>query len=602
MLATVTTGQELARANGRDDLADHLEQARVNVADRIISVVVVGEFKRGKSTLINAILQTAVCPVDADIVTAVPTAVRYGPQATATAFLEPVDDESPPETEIVPLDAIGTYVSESGNPRNRRKLRVVEVALPQPMLRSGLCLVDTPGVGGLDSAHGLITLGAMSQADGVVFVTDASQELTAPEIDFLRAALERCSNAVCVVTKTDLYMEWRRIVDLDEQHLRDAGLDVPIVPVSSFLRLAARRDPEMLVESGFPALVDFLLGKVVANATAAKVATVEREVDFVSTQLEEGLRAEQAVLEEPAAAEHVVERLDDASRKSHLLTAPGATWQQMLTDGIQDLVAHTEFDLQERLRTVIRDVETIIDEGDPKQTWPDIEVWLRRQVVAAAMTNYDGMELEARELAENVAAAFDLVASKVSSAAAVNVDDALANVRMASAASLENPGGRMAAMLMAGRTATLVPMVLVGALGHLLMPVIAPIALVLAAGIGQKVIRDERRRQTAYRRQQAKNAARKYIDEVAFMVSKDSRDALRITQRALRDDFQARANAMLRSAEAALAAARSSAALPPDEQAARAQEVARDAAKVVDLRSRRRGDGSGPEALAVANG
>jgi hypothetical protein len=160
----------------------------------------------------------------------------------------------------------------------------------------------------------------------------------------------------------------------------------------------------------------------------------------------------------------------------------------------------------------------------------------------------------------------------------------------------------MASMLMAGRTATLVPMVLVGALGHLLMPVIAPIALVLAAGIGQKVIRDERRRQTAYRRQQAKNAARKYIDEVAFMVSKDSRDALRITQRALRDDFQARANAMLRSAEAALAAARSSAALPPDQQAARAEEVARDAAKVVDLRSRRRGDESGPQSLAVANG
>jgi hypothetical protein len=247
----------------------------------------------------------------------------------------------------------------------------------------------------------------------------------------------------------------------------------------------------------------------------------------------------------------------------------------------------------------MRDVETIIDESDPKQTWPDIEVWLRRQVVSAAVANFDRMQVEARELAGNVAQAFDLAAGEVSSAAAVSVDDALANIRVASAASLENPGGRMASMLIAGRTATLVPMVLVGALGHIMMPVIAPLALVLAAGIGQKVIRDERRRQTAYRRQQAKNAARKYVDEVAFMVSKDSRDALRVTQRALRDDFQARANALLRSAETALSAARSSAELDAGARATRTEEVARDAARVVELRSRRRHDSG---SLAVVNG
>jgi hypothetical protein len=157
-------------------------------------------------------------------------------------------------------------------------------------------------------------------------------------------------------------------------------------------------------------------------------------------------------------------------------------------------------------------------------------------------------------------------------------------------------------MLIAGRTATLVPMILVGVF-HTMLGVaavaIAPIGLVLAAGIGQKVIRDERRRQVAYRRQQAKNAARKYVDEVAFMVSKDCRDALRITQRALRDDFQARATALLRSAESALIAARSTSALGPEERAARADEIAQDTAKVVDLRARRNRE---PGSLAVVNG
>jgi hypothetical protein len=83
------------------------------------------------------------------------------------------------------------------------------------------------------------------------------------------------------------------------------------------------------------------------------------------------------------------------------------------------------------------------------------------------------------------------------------------------------------------------------------------------------------------------------------MVSKDSRDALRITQRALRDDFQARANVLQRSAEAALFAARSTSALAPEERKTRADEIAQDTAKVVDLRARRNRE---PGSLAVVNG
>jgi hypothetical protein len=142
-------------------------------------------------------------------------------------------------------------------------------------------------------------------------------------------------------------------------------------------------------------------------------------------------------------------------------------------------------------------------------------------------------------------------------------------------------------------------MILIGTLGHLLMPVVAPIALVLAAGIGQKVIRDERRRQVTYRRQQAKNAARKYVDEIAFMVTRDSRDTLRATQRTLRNDFQARAAALQRSSEATLRAAVAAIALTPDDKAHRADEIARDAADIAELRSRRR---SNSGSLAVANG
>ena len=95
--------RQLAERQNRPDLGNHLEQARKRLGEQVLSVAVVGEFKRGKSTLVNALLQTDVCPTDADIVTAVPTVVRYGPEPSAAALLEPAErpaavDNPPPRT------------------------------------------------------------------------------------------------------------------------------------------------------------------------------------------------------------------------------------------------------------------------------------------------------------------------------------------------------------------------------------------------------------------------------------------------------------------------------------------------------------------------
>ena len=101
-----------------------------------------------------------------------------------------------------------------------------------------------------------------------------------------------------VVTKIDLYPQWRRIVELDREHLADAGLDLPIIAVSSFLRLRAAKDPTLNAESGFADLVALpgpRRGGQDPGASAAKTAA--REVDFVASQLEQQSQAERAVLD-----------------------------------------------------------------------------------------------------------------------------------------------------------------------------------------------------------------------------------------------------------------------------------------------------------------
>ena len=101
----------------------------------------------------------------------------------------------------------------------------------------------------------------------------------------------------------------------------------------------------------------------------------------------------------------MVAELASAQDRTAGLVSPTATWQQVLSDGVQDLVADVEHDLQGRLRTVLRDVEDIIDAGDPKDAWADIEVWLRRHVVAAAVANYDTLAERTPDLATDVSRA-----------------------------------------------------------------------------------------------------------------------------------------------------------------------------------------------------
>ena len=443
-------GRQLAVARDRTDLADALDRTRATLNDRTIGVAVVGEFKRGKSTLINALLQTAVCPVDADEVTVVPTFVRYADTPSATAYLEATSeretnrgsDGGEPRFESIPVEQIGSYVSESGNPGNRRGLRSVEVRLPRRLLQTGLCLIDTPGVGGLDSAHGIITLGALDLARGMLFVTDASQELTQPELDFLRQSLARCPAAACVVTKTDLYPYWRQTVDRNEGHLARAGLNVPVIAVSSFLRLASRGDPALTEESGYPALVSFLANGVVRVADAEAAAAAARDVEFVAEQIKGQIKAEEAVLDKPAGAGQVMARLATSKDRTAGLTLPTATWQQMLSDGFQDLVSDVEFDLQGRLRSVLRDIEAMIDAGDPKDSWGDVEAWLRRHVVAAAVQNYDVLAERTHDLARDVGQAFNLDAGDVAELETSPTPEGLELINLATAESLAAPGGR----------------------------------------------------------------------------------------------------------------------------------------------------------------
>ena len=191
----------------RPDLEGRLRQARARLDDGHVRVLVVGEFKQGKSLLVNGLVGAPVCPVRDDVATSVATVVSHAPQPAITlrARVQGPDGRStvrPVQRTEVPVaamaEALAGYVTERGNPGNRRGLAEVEARLPCRLLAGGLQIVDTPGVGGLRSLHGAATMAALPTADAVLLVSDASQEYTAPELEFLRQAIRLCPNVVCV--------------------------------------------------------------------------------------------------------------------------------------------------------------------------------------------------------------------------------------------------------------------------------------------------------------------------------------------------------------------------------------------------------------------
>jgi Dynamin family len=571
LLGELRDARRLASEADRPDLAERLDRAADSVRADDVVVAVVGEFKQGKSTLVNAMLRTDICPVDADVVTAVPTVLRFG--RSPAVVLQVSGADGTVQQMPVRFEDLHRYVIEGAVADDESVPRSVEVRLNRRVLEAGLSFIDTPGVGGLDSAQGNTTLAMLPLAGAALFVTDAAQELTAPEVEFLRRTLERCPQVFCVVTKTDLYAEWRRIVEINSGHLARAGLEVPVVAVSSFLRMRAqaRDSVELNNESGFPRLMDLLRRDVLGNAVASRLAAARAELTFVVGQLRERVRAEQTAVATPAVAPEIVQRYVEKFRRSAQLGS--GSWQTVLSDGIQDLTADVDHDLRERLRLMIRKGEELLDESDPRDTWRDFQAWAAREATAAAVDNLMLLVSRTEQLAREVAEQFGIEYNGLDvdlpspDLALRKVDDL--NVSFQKSGIQQFLGAFTAARVAYGG------FYLLGAMGALINVVVAaPLGLLAGMTVGRRLIRLERDRQVQQRRAQAKIELRRYVDDVAFHVGRDSREAVRRTQRFLRDEFAGRAQAVERSAAATAAAVRNIAALPQDERDRRAATLA----------------------------
>ena len=291
-----TTAFELASAAGRTgDIAERAQRLGDRLAQGRFHVSVLGEFKRGKSTLVNALLADDVLPTGVLPLTAVATEISFGERR---AVVVPLDG---PSYEIAP-DEIAEFVTEERNPENERQVARVELQVPSRLLEPGVVLVDTPGLGSIYRHNDEEARRALFDADGAILVLSADSPLSAQERELLGVLAERRQPTFFVLNKIDHLAhdeaeQVRRFVT--DAIARELGRKERLWCVSARAALAARkvgRDPEG-EEGGEFAAFETAFGEFVTNdLVEARLVTARRELAHLGRALDDAVSLEAAAL------------------------------------------------------------------------------------------------------------------------------------------------------------------------------------------------------------------------------------------------------------------------------------------------------------------
>jgi GTP-binding protein EngB required for normal cell division len=255
ILRSATVAQREKRPGGHNPFSDLFAR----LAEDRFNLMVVGRFSRGKTSLMNAMLDTDRLPTGILPLTSVITTVSYG--SSERAFIEHEGWSLPHE---IPLDALPDYVTQQGNPGNARRVALARIELSSELLRRGFHLVDTPGLGSSIMANTRTTESFLPQADAFMLVTSYDSPLSEEELQILQRVASTASRVFLVVNKQDtVSLEERKQVigHLGDQARRVFGDPPHLFSVSAREAMEANRlnDGKRLAASGVPALKDELI-------------------------------------------------------------------------------------------------------------------------------------------------------------------------------------------------------------------------------------------------------------------------------------------------------------------------------------------------------
>ncbi len=187
---------QIAEQLGESSIAADARQLIIRISEGRFFVACIGQFKRGKSTLLNALVEEPILPAGVVPVTTIPTVLRYGEHRHARVLMDS-------RWRAVRPEDLAHYVSEELNPENQKGVEGVEVFLPSKLLASGMCLVDTPGIGSVFAGNTETTRDFIPQIDAAILVVGADPPISGEELALIEAVAVNVGEIFVVLNKID---------------------------------------------------------------------------------------------------------------------------------------------------------------------------------------------------------------------------------------------------------------------------------------------------------------------------------------------------------------------------------------------------------------
>lgn len=335
------------------ELIERLLQAQSHLREEKLYVVVCGEFKQGKSSLIDGLInEKDLFPVNVDIATNIVSTITYGAEEKITVVF--TDDNR--QTRSISRAEIPDYVTEQGNHRNVKQAQLLAIESQNPQLQEGLVLVDTPGVGGLNAEHTALTYGFIPNADAILFVSDALSPLSEKELKFIAERIvPHCENLIFVLTKIDAVNNCTEVIANNQQKLAEvlnkSPESIEIIPVSSTNKrhYLTSNDPEDLADSNFAVLEAKLWELVSQQRGRILILNALAQINRALNSLQIPLETELSACKEDNHQEiqELTAQLGSTQSRLQELLAHSADWHQQLNRRITDL----QDDINDRFNT-----------------------------------------------------------------------------------------------------------------------------------------------------------------------------------------------------------------------------------------------------------
>ncbi|BDG61568.1 dynamin family protein [Caldinitratiruptor microaerophilus] len=381
--------QAVAQRLGDPAVSDAVARAGRKLTGKEFNLVVLGQFKRGKSTLVNALVGEPLLPTAVVPLTSAVTILRSGPKPEMTVHF--LDGRQVP----APVQDLPLYVTERENPRNVRGVGAVEIRHPSPLLAEGVRLVDTPGVGSVYEHNTRTTLQFLPDADAAIFVLSVEPPLTAAEREFLDEARQYAGKFLFVLNKIDALspaetaesLAFTRSV-LEEATRQDS---VRLFALSARQALEARMagDADGLERSGLLDLEREIRRLVVADRETVLGESARLALERALLSLTTALTLEQQALR--VSAEEIRQRRDRLERYLASARSEAEDLEPLMRSGLARIVQEADG----RLRLFRQSLE------------PDLHERALRRLNATTGGAAELVRDLEKFLAENIPAAFD---------------------------------------------------------------------------------------------------------------------------------------------------------------------------------------------------